>query len=85
MGSWNRTSEVDPMLPLTLGKILDEERQRQIESTLQRRRWLAPSEPEAAPPGSSDNAVVGRHSHGARSMTRAQAQDPGTGSVCSTP
>jgi hypothetical protein len=37
------------MLPLTLGRLLHEERQRQIESDLERRRLLAPSDPDDEP------------------------------------
>lgn len=67
------------MLPLTLGKLLDEERQRQIESTLQRRRWLAPSDPTATSPGPSGRTATVR-----RPPNAARAQARGSDPICPT-
>jgi hypothetical protein len=52
------------MLPLTLGRLMHEERQRQIESDLERRRLLAPSESFDEPviPVRSRPAVPRAHS-----------------------
>lgn len=67
------------MLPLSLGRILEEERQRQIESTLERRRLLAPVEPPATLPGPS-----GRTRERRRPTTIVRSQAPGTDPVCPT-
>ena len=65
------------MLPLMLGRLLHEERQRRIESDLERRRLLAPVEPEdeAATPEQTKSAVV-------RARPIGLAQDPGGDAVC---
>jgi hypothetical protein len=67
------------MLPLSLGRILEEERQRQIESTLERRRLLAPVEPPATLPGPAERTSTVR-----RRPTVARAQAPGGDPVCPT-